>query len=72
MAVQFFVGLGVVVDHAQQRVGERVIRVERVVGVAVEAERAVESRRARRVACGVFQVEAGLQIVRAPYLGDVI
>ena len=48
-----------------QRVGERVVRVERVVDVAVEVEGAVEGRCARRVARGVFEIESGFQVVIA-------
>ena len=72
VAVQFVVRFGVGVDHTNQRVGERVVRVERVVDVAVEVERAVEGRRARRVARRVFEVESGLQVVIAPDPRDVI
>ena len=63
--------LRVALHRPDQRVGERVVGVQRVVGVAVEVEGAVELAAARRRPRRVLEEQAGLQVVRAGDLGQV-
>ena len=57
------VRLGIAVHAAGQRVRERVARVQRIVGIAVERKRSVECRAVGLVHRRLLQVNAELQIV---------
>ena len=71
LGVRFGRRLGVAVDRSEQRVGEPEVGVERVAGVAVEVEVAVEHRRARRRTGRVLEEDPRLHVVPAGNLRQV-
>jgi len=72
VAVGLVVGFGVALNAAEEGVGVSEVGVEGVIDVAVEIEGAVEGGATGGIAGGFFNVDAELEVVLVPDLGQVV